>query len=144
MEVGDLLRYIEMSRSRSVIVDRSIPQEYPGYVRTVTVMPDGVIRVEFETYGCDEGGITYFIKYADYEALVKSLEEYFMKKIDHWENISRTGFYPDQIEVSDMGLVHRKIQADLVNGKIQYKQNGIKTWLPDGYWKRLLQNKIDM
>ncbi|MCI9478038.1 MAG: hypothetical protein HFI21_03425 [Lachnospiraceae bacterium] len=81
MELNSLIQHMKLSRNKSVIVDRCIPKEYPGYVRTITIMQNSIARVEFEVYGYDEGGITYFIQYLDYECLVKNLEEYLTKKL---------------------------------------------------------------
>lgn len=144
MELDGLIQYIKMSRNKSVIVDQCIPEEYPGYVRTITIMQNSIVRVEFEVYGCDEGGITYFVQYFDYECLVKNLEEYLAKKIEDWDNINQSGFYPKEITVNNIDTIHKKIKTDLINKRISLPFGGIKIWMPDGYWKRLTDkpNKI--
>lgn len=138
MELNSLIQHMKLSRNKSVIVDRCIPKEYPGYVRTITIMQNSIVRVEFEVYGYDEGGIIYFIQYLDYECLVKNLEEYLTKKIDDWDNINQTGFYPEEMTVNDIDTIHKKIKTDLINKRISLPLGGIKIWMPDGYWKRLI------
>ncbi len=60
MELSGLIQHMEMSRSKTITVDCSLSMEYSGYVRTITIKPNNIVKIEFEVYGYDEGGITYF------------------------------------------------------------------------------------
>ena len=94
MELAGLIRYMEMSRAKTITVDCSLSTEYSGYVWTITIQPDNIVRVEFEVYGYDEGGITYYIQYRNFDGLIKNLEKYLGKNLIDWENVNQTGNYP--------------------------------------------------
>lgn len=79
MELIGLIQHMEVSRSKTIIIDRSLLNQYTGYVRTITIKSGDIVKVEFEVYGYDEGGITYFIQYENIDILVKSLEDYLEK-----------------------------------------------------------------
>ena len=137
MESTDLIRHMEMSRTRSIIVDRSLSAEYPGYVSTITIKHDNIVKIEFEVYGYDEGGITYFIQYKNIDILIKSLEKYLGKNLVDWENVSQTGHYPERPDNWKKENADEKIKVDLISGNIDLPLNGMRTWMPGGYWKSL-------
>lgn len=56
MELSGLIQHMEMSRSKTITVDCSLSMEYSGYVRTITIKPNNIVKIEFEVYGYDEGG----------------------------------------------------------------------------------------
>lgn len=76
MELTGLIRHMKTSRTKTITVDCSLSMEYSGYVRTITIMPDNIVKVEFEVYGYDEGGITYYVQYKNFDTLIKNLENY--------------------------------------------------------------------
>lgn len=137
MELTGLIQYMEMSRSKTVTVECNLSMEYSGYVRTITVKPDNIVKVEFEVYGYDEGGITFFIQYENIDILIRSLEKYLDKKLDEWENINQTGYYPEWPSGWKKQNADQKIREDLVSNNIKLPLYGIRTWMPEGYWKKL-------
>lgn len=70
--------------------------------------------------------------------LGKKFRRIFDKKIDDWDNINQTGFYPEEMAVNDIDTIHKKIKTDLINKRISLPLGGIKIWMPDGYWKTLI------
>ncbi len=137
MGLTGLIRHMEMSRTRSIIVDRSLSAEYPGYVRTITIQHNNIVKIEFEVYGYDEGGITYFIQYKNIDILIKSLEKYLSKDLVDWENVDQTGYYPEKPNDQKKEGADEKIEADLISNSINLPLNGMRTWMPGGYWKDL-------
>lgn len=39
-------------------------------------MSEQLVEIEYDVYGYDEAGITYYIEYDDFETLIKRLQEY--------------------------------------------------------------------
>lgn len=140
MELAGLIRYMEMSRAKTITVDCSLSTEYSGYVWTITIQPDNIVRVEFEVYGYDEGGITYYIQYRNFDGLIKNLEKYLGKNLIDWENVNQTGNYPERPGNWEKENADEKIKIDLVSNNIKLPLNGIRTWMPEGYWKNLHDN----
>lgn len=137
MELTGLIRHMEMSRTKSIIIDCSLSAKYSGYVRTITIKHNNIVKIEFEVYGYDEGGITYFIQYKNIDILIKSLEKYLGKDLVDWENVSQTGYYPEQPNNWEKGGADEKIKVDLISNNIDLPLNGMRTWMPEGYWKNL-------
>lgn len=137
MELTGLIRHMEMSRTKTVTIDCSLSTEYLGYVRTITIKPNNIAKIEFEVYGYDEGGITYFIQYKNLDILIKSLEKYLGKNLTDWENVNQTGNYPERPSNWEKGAGDEKIRTDLISNNIKLPLNGMRTWMPEGYWKNL-------
>lgn len=136
MQIDEILRYLEVSRSKTVTIACDNCEKYLGYVRTITIKRENIVTIEFEVYGYDEGGITYFIQYNNFELLICSLEKYLGKKLEDWENINQTGYYPEPINC-DKEKTTKIIKQDLINDKIKLPDLGNKIWITGGYWKDL-------
>lgn len=143
MELNGLIQHMRMNESKTITIDCDMSKEYPGYVRTITIKNDNTIRVEFEVYGYDEGGITFFIQYKNFELLIYSLEKYLEKEIEEWDNINQSGHYPEAIDC-DIRQTNKIIKLDLVNDNIKLPVSGDKIWIPDGFWKKLHDGVIPL
>lgn len=62
--------HLHVGRSRSVCVDCSLSENYPGWVRTITIESETELQVEFDVYGYDEGGLYVAIEYSDIDTLI--------------------------------------------------------------------------
>ncbi len=137
MELSDIKRYFIVGAAGSVTVYCDLCREYIGYVKTITIMSEQRVQIEYEVYGYDEAGITYDIEYDSFDILVKSLEEYLGKKSNEWNIINQTGYYPDEPEMEyDRDESHKLIIQDFMNDKIYLPRYG-KVTIREGYWKRL-------
>lgn len=136
MDIKGLCAHLKMNGSKTVTIACDNCEKYPGYVRTITIKQDNMVRIEFEVYGYDEGGITYFIQYSDFKGLIDSLEKYLNKTIEEWNIVNQTGYYPEPV-VCDLSQTNQSIKKDFVNNLIELPQFGIGLWMPDGYWKDL-------
>lgn len=136
MQKDEIMRYLEVGSSRTITIACDSCEKYPGYVRTITIQKDYIVKIEFEVYGYDEGGITYFIQYNCFELLIYSLEKYLGKKLDEWENINKTGYYPEPINCNKQ-QTNEIINQDLIDDKIELPELANNIWMPDGYWKQL-------
>jgi len=125
MDKNEIIQYVEFGRNKSIIVDRSLLKNYHGHVRDTYIIYDFTVAIEFNLYNYDEGGLTFRFKYADYDSLISSLENYLGKKIEHWENFSKTGNYPiiDEINDNDIKLAGEKIKDDFANNKLELPKN---------------------
>lgn len=142
MQLTNLIQYMKLSKSKMVVVDCELCKDYLGYVRTITIMEETLVKIEFDVYNYDEAGLTYFIKYENFELLIKSLEEYLEKKLDEWEIINVTGYYPERPLINyDINKTHKIIKHDLIYNKIKLPNYG-HIQIKEGYWKDIYDKKI--
>ncbi len=59
------------------------------------------------------------------------------KDLADWENVNQTGYYPEPQNSWEKESEDEKLKADLISNNIQLPLNGIRTWMPEGYWKNL-------
>lgn len=110
MTRDELDRYLNLSYSRTVLVDIAYPEPYPGWMRFVLLRRPARVEIAFEAcnssgssrwlgrHGNGGGGMPneeWFSCTADYDDVdlaVDAVEEYLGKPIDQWTNYNRTGF----------------------------------------------------
>lgn len=142
MKLNDIKQYLIVGLSKTVTVYCELCKEYIGYVKTITIMNEKIVRVEYDVYGYDEAGITYYIEYNSFEILINSLQEYIGEDLNKWNIINQSGYYPDEPQVKyDINKTHNLIIKDLKNDKIILPSNG-KITMKEDYWKELHDNKI--
>ena len=130
-----------MGKSKTVIIYCNLCDDYIGYVKTITIMNEKMIRIEYDTYGYDEAGLTFFVEYEDINILIKNMQEYMGSDIKDWRNLSLTSDYPQEPNLDfEIKTTHRLIRRDLLNNKIKLPQYG-KISMKEGYWKKLLDEK---
>jgi len=142
MDKQEILRYLETSRAKSICVDRQLLKQYSGYVRDITIMKETVLRIEFNEYDYDEGGLGIKVYYNTFDELLYALEEYTGKCITDMDNISKSGWYPEleqEVNFDESGL---RFKQDLIDKKIELPKGGIKYEIPIGYWKDLADGII--
>jgi len=99
MNIQEIASYLSVSSASSVVVDCTVIESLGGMVRTTTIFPEVKVRMEFESWGHEEGGIYFTAEYDILPSLVAALETYFGSPIRNWKNISRTGYYPNQPKI---------------------------------------------
>lgn len=138
MSVEQLRNLLKFGKFKTVIIYCGLCVDYIGYVKTITIMDEKMVRIEYDTYGYDEAGLTFFVEYEDLDILIKSMQEYIGSDIRDWKNISITSDYPQEPEHDfDINITHRLIRQDLLNNKIKLPQYG-KISMKEGYWRKLL------
>ena len=143
MTKDEILKYIQIGSTRAVCIDRCLLDQYPGYVREVIIMQDTILKVEFNQYGYDEGGLSIKVYYDEFDKLINAAQNYIGADIERWENINRTDWYPHfekKVDYNESGL---KLKYDLKNKTLSLPENGIKYQIPDGYWKKIADSIID-
>lgn len=141
MNDEQLRSLLKFGKSKTVIIYCDLCDDYIGYVKTITIMNEKMIRIEYNTYGYDEAGLTFFVEYKDINILIKSMQEYIRSDIKDWKNISLTSDYPQEPKFDyDINTTHGLIRQDLLNNKIKLPQYG-KISMKEGYWKKLIDKK---
>ena len=139
MTKEEVSQYIAVSSGKSVIVERCQMEQYPGYIREVVICPECEVCLEFNVYEYEYGGLTFYLKYSDYDVLISSLEDYFNKPLSEWENITKTGFYPTIYDIFDIKRSGELLRSDFVSNQIKLPERYATKRIPEGYWKDLLQ-----
>lgn len=142
MKISDIKRYLIVGLSKTVTVYCELCKKYIGYVKTITIMSEQLVEIEYDVYGYDEVGITYYIEYDDFETLIKSLQEYIGENSNKWNIINQTGYYPNEPQIEyDINETHKLIVQDFLDNKIILSQYG-KVRIKEDYWKRLYDSKL--
>ena len=142
MNIEEIKKYLSLGNTKSVCVNRQLSLYYEGFVIDITIQKDNVLKQEFNTHGFDEGGLVIFFKYENLDNMITSVESYLGKKLADWENISKTGYYPEldrDVDFTNSGI---KIKSDLVEGKIRTPKGWNESYMPVGYWKNLVDGKL--
>jgi len=143
MTKDDILQYLNFGRYKMMIIDRRIIPEYHRYVREITVIEENTVTIEFKNYGYDEGGLTFYIEFRNIDELITNMQIYLSCDIGLWENINKTGYYPEPIQTCDISTTDRLV-ADFIQGLIKLPKNSIGIRIPEGYWKNMLKSIDDV
>ena len=141
MSIEEIIQYIEMSSIKSIIVDRSGLIKYPGYIREMVIAQKYVVRLEFNIYNQEYGGLKLYFHYSEYRSLISSLESYLDKSIEQWENINKTGFYPTISEPYNISVSDQLLKNDFTSNNLALPKGYSKKIIPEGYWKDLYDEK---
>ena len=125
---------------KEVIIDRRIIPEYYSHVREIAIVDENTIAIEFNSYGYDEGGLTFYIEFRDIDELIVNMQEYLSCDIDSWENINRTGYYPEPLHDCDVSTTD-KLVAGFIQDAIELPKNSVDIKIPGGYWRDMLENR---
>lgn len=144
MDKEEIMRYIELGSTKSVCINREMSNLYPGFVVDIIIMNDAIVNVEYNSYGYNEGGLEFKLYYPNYDKLLYELSNYVGKPIEQWENISKSGWYPKLNKSDNFEEAANKLKTDLINNTIWLPNGWIKCEIPEGYWKDLVDGKIDI
>ena len=142
MNKTEIINYLEAGRTQSVCVHRCLLDKYQGFVREITIMKNNIIKTEFNVYECDEGELRIKAYYKSLDKLINALEDYIGENIENWNNITKSGWYPQLNEEVDFNQSGLELKRDLVNKTLQLPQDAVKYEIPEGYWKDLFDGKI--
>ena len=90
--------------------------------------------VAFNTYGYDEGGLEIELSYINIDTLISNLESFLKKSICKWDNITRSGYYPERPEKVNFDLAVQRMLEDLKLDKIKLPEGWVKMKVLPEYW----------
>ncbi|MEG0482305.1 MAG: hypothetical protein RR575_08300 [Acinetobacter sp.] len=102
MDMRELMNYIDVGMTKPVIVNRVILEGFGSYMRTIGFYERTKVEVSYFYYdGSDEDtGIDIKLKYDSIENAVASIEQFLRTPLSEWENLNRTGYYPEPLDYS--------------------------------------------
>lgn len=134
MDLVELRIRLKLGKSRTVVIFCELCSEYPGYVKTITIMDVRKVRIEYNVYGYDEAGVTYFVEFENENMMIESMERYIGKSFADWRNINLESEYPRKPDgIYEIGQAHNKISEDIRNNKIKLPVNGTIRRKEDGW-----------
>ncbi|MCT4597247.1 MAG: hypothetical protein N4A50_05140 [Vallitalea sp.] len=142
MTKNEIINYIKVGRAKSVCVDIRLVDNYPGYVREIVIMEESILKIEFNIYDFDEGGLVIEIIYDDFDKMICKIEEYIGLYIEDWKNVNKTGWYPElkeKVDFKQSGLI---LKQDLVTKNLLLPLGGVQYEIRCGYWRDLADGKI--
>ncbi len=107
----EVVGHITLGRNNSVCVDISHVPELPSFVRHVAIYRNHVVWVSFYNYGYDEAGIRRQGVFESLDELIEELEIYLQKPLAEWHNFTKSGNYPEPIEVNSPKLSWSEIES---------------------------------
>ncbi len=138
MTKEELIQYVEVGSTNSVCVDRRLLLKYKNIVRDVIIRKDFLVQIEFNTHGHDEGGLVVDVYFENYDSLISSLESYLYRRILCWENVNKSGWYPELSKAVDLSEGSTRFENDLSKGKIRLPLDGEKYEIRSSYWKNIV------
>jgi hypothetical protein len=142
MDLGEIERYIHASVAHSITVDVCDWTPAPGYVRTVTLHRNNRVTIEFQraheylNRDWEGSGLRYVGQYADLDALVHYLQEFFGRPVGEWRNYTAQPFTPgvlDELDpASNMAYFENAVRCRLM------RLPGGGAFTPAGvYWRHI-------
>ena len=146
MDKKEIYKYIKLGNKRAIEVDRRILEKYNGIYRRIIIMMNNRIKIEFADEDCvnnDEGEMTIYFDYSDYDELFAALEEYIGIKMSKWHNYNNDEF--DFIKnTCDLEKSWNDLKYDFVNRKLDFPKHYEKMTIADIYWKGLYDKEINL
>lgn len=142
MTKNEIINYIKVGKTKSVCVDIRLVDNYPGFVIEIVIMEGLIIKIEFNVYDFDEGGVVIKISYDNFDNMLNAIEEYTGFNIEDWENINKTGWYPDLEGNADFKQSGLMLKQDLISKNLSLPLGGVKYEVLGGYWRDLDNGKI--
>lgn len=134
MDVKEIDNYIAVGSTGSVCVDVRLLAGYASIVRSITLLKENVAIVEFNNYGCDEGGLAIELVYQDFYTLISSIEDFLDLPISRWGNFTKSGNYPDeQAGVAQSNSA--SLKEDLRSGALKLPLNWAEKIIRSEYWR---------
>ncbi|GGJ57737.1 hypothetical protein [Deinococcus roseus] len=103
MKKEELESHLLVGRENAVCIDISNVSDIPGQVRHVIIQKGNDVLIKFKPYQLDESSLVFRKHYPSLDELILDMEAYLGQPLEHWENHSRTGKYPQP----DDALVQR-------------------------------------
>jgi hypothetical protein len=135
MTKNEIERHLVAGSTKSVKVDVSLVDEYPGFVRTVTIADGNEVRVDFEQYGYDEAGAYFKARFESLDDAIQAVERYLNKQLSDWTNFTKTGEYPEAAGEMNTKLGDERLRSAIASGTLQlpeparYRIGGARSWV---------------
>lgn len=142
----EIFRYINVGKINSISVDRRLMEKYPGIIRNVIIRQDAEVQIDFHdkyTLEIDEGEVTFYFQYENYDILFDALEKFLGLKIDEWQNYNKTDLYPET-DTEDLKESWDKLATDFVNRTLPFPSNFISFRIASMYWEGLYNGEIEV
>jgi len=113
-------------------------------MRDIIIRDNTELQIDFfdkNTLKKDEGEVTIYLYYENYDRLFKAVEEYVGICIDEWTNYSSNGWYPLMGE-TDLTQSWRKFKIDFAGKAIPLPSGFEKLIIPAIYWEGLYNGEI--
>ena len=140
----EIFRYINVGKINSISVDRRLMEKYPGIIRNVIIRQDAEVQIDFHdkyTLEIDEGEVTFYFQYENYDVLFNELEKFLGLKIDEWQNYNKTDCYPET-DNEDLKESWDKLATDFVNRSLPFPPSFISFRIASMYWEGLYNGEI--
>lgn len=90
VDVIEVCGYLSVGSVKRVCVDRSVSPEFSPFVRSVSIADGSMIIVEYEDYGCEEGGVCIEFIYESIESAITAAEAYLKVGVGGLANFTKS------------------------------------------------------
>lgn len=135
----EIFRYINLGRSSSISIDRHLMEKYPGIIRNITIRRDEEVQIDFHDkhiLEINEGEVTFYFQYENYDILFDELEKFLGLKMDEWQNYNKTDWYPETDDI-DLKESWGRLTIDFINKALPFPSNFISFRIASIYWEGL-------
>lgn len=104
MDLAEINRYLATGSEPYVCISRQYFTDDLNKLREIYIGKDNLVKLEFNTWGYDEGGLIIEFNYADEHSMIASLENFLQIPIENWENFNKIGNYPSEKNYKKMEI----------------------------------------
>ncbi|OTG63482.1 hypothetical protein [Acinetobacter silvestris] len=99
MNINELVNYIEVGRTKPVVVNRVLLESFGNYMRIIGFLTKTEILISYFYYDeiNEDTGVNIVLEYESIEMAIESIEQFLESPLDEWENFNRTGNYPEPL-----------------------------------------------
>lgn len=146
LDFEEILRYIRLSKKKTVSVERNLLPQYPGIVRDIAVLPDSRICVSFFDKNItfsDEASVVFYLYFENNSKLLRSLEKFFSCRISNWHNYNEENIiFPDCYSTDVLDRSWLAFKRDFADRKIAFPVGWTKFVISDPYWEAIWDGKL--
>lgn len=136
VDVIEVCGYLSVGSVKRVCVDRSVSPEFLPFVRSVSIADGSMIIVEYEDYGCEEGGVCIEFIYESIESAITAAEAYLKVGVGGLANFTKSGIYPEK--PCDRDSSSDSFEESLRSGCLDLPTGWIERRMPVGYWRDMV------
>lgn len=141
MTRDEVIRRLRVSLHHAIWVAADAAEEFPGYVRSIYLQPDSLIRVEYEVHGFDEGGAYFVATYPSVDDAITALTVFLGRGLDDWSDLHETGEYVENVDKTRLNVGHKALAAAIRNGTIALPGGAEYTLQGCSYYKQFAGNR---
>ena len=146
MDFEEILKYIQLSKKKSVSIEKQLLSQYPGIVREVAIFVNNRVCVSFfdkNIISNDEAEVVFYLYFASNKELIHSLEDFCGCQIRDWHKDNYEEIiFPNSCSKDLLSNSWLAFKRDFADRKIQFPSGWTKLVIPNPYWQAIWDRQL--